>query len=73
MDRHSADDSAWDSTCRTAKPHYTNVRQYMEQGCLCLIEGRMEIDPRESNKAAAARYLASCSCSRHPDHGRAPA
>ena len=73
VDRHSSDDTAWADTCQKAKKHHTDVREYMEQGCLCIIEGRIAIKPLESNKAAADRYLANCTCSRHPDHGRASA
>jgi hypothetical protein len=70
VDRHSADDTQWAWTSRNAKKSDTDLREYMEQGCLCLIEGRIKIDPRETNRAAAARYLNQCTCSRHPDHGR---
>lgn len=69
VDRHSPDDKVWAWTCKNADRHHTDCREYMEQGCLCLIQGRMQILPNESNKAAATRYLAQCTCSRHPEHG----
>lgn len=64
VDRHSQRDRQWEWTGRNAKPHHTHIREYFEQGCLCLIEGRMKIDPNESNRAAAKRYIAECTCSR---------
>lgn len=64
VDRGSESDRQWTWTSSSAKPHHTNVRAYMEQGCLCLIEGRMKIDPNETNRAAAKRYIAQCTCSR---------
>lgn len=64
VDRGTDADRQWQWTCRGAKPYHTDARAYMEQGCLCLIEGRMAIDPNESNRAAAKRYIEQCTCSR---------
>lgn len=69
VDRHSVQDHLWFRQRLGQWSPAQQLRQYMEEGCLCMIEGRLKIDPYETHRAAAARYLAQCTCSRHPDYG----
>lgn len=71
VDRGSDRDRQWAYTARHGERWMLDTRHIFESGCLCLIEGRMSILPMESNEKAAARYMAECTCSRHPEHGRA--
>lgn len=70
VDRGSERDRqwAWRAKCGD-EPADEYMRAHFEQGCLCLIEGKFSILPRESNAKAVERYMASCTCSRHPNHG----
>ena len=69
VDRGSDCDRQWAYTARHGERWMLDTRHIFESGCLCLIEGRMSILPMESNEKAAARYMAECTCSRHPEHG----
>ena len=69
VDRASDRDRQWAWCARQGDPADAGRRAYFEEGCLCLIEGKMQILPRESNAKAFARYMAECTCSRHPEHG----
>lgn len=69
VDRCSERDRQWQWTMRGAREGSTQLREHFEMGCLCIVEGKIKIDPNETNAAAADRYMQQCTCSRHPDSG----
>jgi len=45
------------------------LRDYFEEGCLCILSGAIKALPSSSSdRDAAAYYLDHCRCSRHPEH-----
>jgi len=48
------------------------TRDYFESGCLCILDCKIPKQPAKvSAKTAVKKYLASCKCSRHPEHQHA--
>jgi len=68
VDRGSESDRAWQATLRDSDENSTQARAYFECGCLCIIEGKVEVRRYESNARAVKRYMAECACSRHPEY-----
>jgi len=48
----------------------TQMREYFEQGCLCIVYGDLEVQIGMSNWDAVEYYMDNCNCSRHPESGR---
>lgn len=44
-----------------------SIRDYWEQGCLCILTGRTKLQHNETDEVANAYYLLMCQCSRHPE------
>ncbi len=70
VQRGSESDRAWQSTAQGSDENDMAIRAYFEAGCLCIIAGTLPILPKERNAKAFQRYMAGCTCSRHPEFER---
>lgn len=48
------------------------LRDYFESGCVCILERKIKKQPvRVSANVAVKKYMARCTCSRHPERSHA--
>ena len=44
------------------------MREYFEDGCLCVQHGDIHVPKEEPDSVACVFYMMWCGCNRHPDY-----
>lgn len=59
-----------DELNNSEKSTESNLVDYFERGCLCLVTDRIEKHNKETVSEGLDYYMENCTCSRHPESAK---